>query len=199
MHRKIERFMGTSQYRELDRIDGEPMEFESKNFPGFTTLQILAEIQNMMTEIKCELEQFQGRRICMSMYNDIVCGEKGNKESCIANSRTVAGYAKRFAQGHWSFLGLGSEKKCFGSNTYKPNGEWDDVAEHMLLNFSESGHPVFLGTSALERGALKSKGGGKLSRHFCGDPQTVEVFFFALPFPLISSVFTEKWRIRATS
>ena len=34
---------------------------------------------------------------------------------------------------------------------YKPNGEWDDVAEHMLLNFSESGHPVFRGPNALER------------------------------------------------
>ena len=84
--------------------------------------------------------------------------KKGNKELRIVNSRTVAGYAKRFAQGHWSFLGLGSEKKWYGSNTYKRNGEWDDVAEHMLLNLSESGHPVFRGTSALERGALKSKG-----------------------------------------
>ena len=36
----------------------------------------------------------------------------------------------------------------------------------MLFNFSESGHPVFRGASALEQGTL----------HFCGDPQTVEVF-----------------------
>ena len=49
-------------------------------------------------------------------------------------------------------------------------GEGDDVAEHMLLNFSESGHPVFRGTSALWRGTLRSKGGGQLSTHFCGDP-----------------------------
>ena len=39
-------------------------------------LQILAEIQNMMTEIKCEPEQLPGRIIFMSMYNDIVRGEK---------------------------------------------------------------------------------------------------------------------------
>ena len=71
--------------------------------------------------------------------------------------------------GHWSFLGPGSEKKRCGSNTYQPKGEWEDVAEHMLLNFSESGPPVFRGTSALERGTLKSKGGGNLSFHFCGD------------------------------
>ena len=58
---------------------------------------------------------------------------------------------------------------------HKPNGEWDDVAEHMLLNFSESGHPIFRGTSSLERGPLKSKGGGQLSIHFSGVPHTVEV------------------------
>ena len=44
-----------------------------------------------------------------------------------------------------------------GSHTYNPNGEWDDVAEHTLLNFRESGHPVFRGTSALERGTLKKQ------------------------------------------
>ena len=56
---KIEWFMHSSQCRELDRIDGEPMEFEWEIFPGFTTLQILAEIQNMMTEIQCEPERSQ--------------------------------------------------------------------------------------------------------------------------------------------
>ena len=37
----------------------------------------------MMTEINCGLEQFPGRIIFMSMYDDIVCGEKGNKELCV--------------------------------------------------------------------------------------------------------------------
>ena len=46
---KINWFMNSRQYRESDRIDGEPMEFEWKKFPGFTALQILAEIQKMMT------------------------------------------------------------------------------------------------------------------------------------------------------
>ena len=56
-----------------------------------------------------------------------------------------------------------------------PDGDRDDVAEHMMLNFSESGHPEFRGTSALERGTLRSKGVEKLSIHFCGDPLPVEV------------------------
>ena len=44
-----------------------------------------------------------------------------------------------------------------------------------MINFSEGGHPVFRGSSALERGDLKSKGKGKLSIHFCGDDKNVEV------------------------
>ena len=44
-----------------------------------------------------------------------------------------------------------------------------------MLNFSESGHAVFRGSSAFERGDLKSKGKGKLSFHFCGNDNTAEL------------------------
>ena len=40
----------------------------------------------MMTEIQCELEQLPGRIIFLSVYNDIVWREKGNRSNCIANS-----------------------------------------------------------------------------------------------------------------
>ena len=56
---KIKWHLETRYLKDLDRIDGEPMEFEWKNFPGFTTLRILTEIQKMMAELKCEPEQFQ--------------------------------------------------------------------------------------------------------------------------------------------
>ena len=82
------------------------------------------------------------------MYNDIVWGEKENKELCIASSLNVAEYARGFAHGRWSFLGPGSETKWYGTHTYKPNGEWDNVAQIMMINFCESGHPVFRGSSA---------------------------------------------------
>ena len=55
------------------------MELEWKIFPGFTTLDILEEIQKSMTESQCEPEQFKGRIIFMSMYNDIVWGERTQK------------------------------------------------------------------------------------------------------------------------
>ena len=45
------------------------------------------------------------------------------------------------------------------------------------MTLAESGHPVFRATSPLSRGVLKSKGGGKLSIHYCADPATIETVF----------------------
>ena len=45
---KIKWYLETSNLKELDRIDGELMEFEWKDFPGFTTLGILDEIPKFM-------------------------------------------------------------------------------------------------------------------------------------------------------
>ena len=47
----------------------------------------------------------------------------------------------------------------------------------MMIRFRENGHPVFRATSPLSRGTLKSKGGGKLSIHFCADGDTIETVF----------------------
>ena len=84
---------------------------------------------------------------------------------------------RRFPEGRWSFLGLGSEKKWYSTCIDRRQGEWDRVAEVMMIKFGESGHPVFRATSPLSRGTLKSKGGGKLSIHFCADGDTIETVF----------------------
>ena len=46
-----------------------------------------------------------------------------------------------------------------------------------MLTFAESKHPVFQATSPLSRGVLKSKGGGRLSIHYCADPGPIETVF----------------------
>ena len=69
---KIRLYLETRFLKDLNRMDGEPMGFEWKNFPGFTTWGILEDIQKMMTELQCEPEQFKGRIIFMSMYNDFI-------------------------------------------------------------------------------------------------------------------------------
>ena len=47
----------------------------------------------------------------------------------------------------------------------------------MLLEFAESGCPIFSATTPLSRGQLKSKGHGKLSTHFAAYQETIETFF----------------------
>ena len=114
-----------------------------------------------MTELQCEPEQFKGRIIFMSMYIDIDWRKRGNKDICIANGLKIIEYARRFPQERWSFLGTGSEKKWWGTHHHKRDEEWDKTAEGMMLNFAESGHPVFRSTGALVKGELKSKEKGK--------------------------------------
>ena len=56
-------------------------------------------------------------------------------------------------------------------------GIWDHIADEMLLEFAESGCPIFRATTPLSRGKLKSKGHGKLSIHFTADQKTIETIF----------------------
>ena len=84
---------------------------------------------------------------------------------------------KSFPAGHWSFLGFGSETKWYSTYNERPRGEWDRVAELMMIKFGGSGHPVFRATSPLSRGTFKSKGSGKLSIYFCADGETIETVF----------------------
>ena len=47
----------------------------------------------------------------------------------------------------------------------------------MLLEFAESGHPIFRATTPLSRSILKSKRHGKLSIHFTADNPTIDTVF----------------------
>ena len=113
----------------------------------------------------------------MSMFNDISWRSKDNKKECESNAQIVSLYTKRFGAGQWSCLGPGSEKKWYSISEDSPQGEWDKIAELMMLKFGARTHPVFRSTSPLSRGVLKSKDGGKLSMHFCADEGTIETVF----------------------
>ena len=68
-------------------------------------------------------------------------------------------------------------EKWYSIKADSPQGEWVRMAEKMMLKFGESGHPVFRVTSPLSRGQLRSKGGGKLSIHYCADQETITTVF----------------------
>ena len=141
---------------------------------------LLEKIQSLMRDLQCEHEHFKDRIIFVSMYNDIVLGE-GNTERCERNSPTVAEYVRKLFRGHWSFLGPGSEKKWFGTYTDKPDGSWDEIAENMMTNFSDFGHPKFRASCAFERGEWRSEGHGKKSKHFDGSDENIELLLRTVP------------------
>ena len=92
MHGKTdwEWFKSSPEYRNFDRIDGEPMEFEWNIFPGFTTLQLSEEVKRLLLRLDETPENFTGRIIFMSMLNDFSCGSKDNEQECLANAKLVS-------------------------------------------------------------------------------------------------------------
>ena len=61
--KQIQWYSENSYFSELNRIDGQPMEFVWKILPGFFTVTILNETQRMMGELQCDPENFTGRII----------------------------------------------------------------------------------------------------------------------------------------
>ena len=164
-------------YRDYDAITGESTEFEWNIFPGFTTLQLCDKISDLLSDLGQTPETFTGRILFVSMFNDISCDRKDNKDECLANAGVVKVLARRFGIRQGSFIGPGSEKKWYSGEENSPQGAWDNIAEKMLLEFAESGHPIFRATTPLSRGQLKSKGRGKLSIHFNADQDTIDTIY----------------------
>ena len=156
---------------------GEPTEFEWNIFPGFTTLQLCVKVNDLLSRFGETPATFTGGILFLSMFNDISCDKKDNEEECVANAKVVTILARQFGIGQWSFIGPGSEKKCYSMEENSPQGIWDQIADKMLLEFAESGHPIFRATTPLSQRILKSRGHGKLSIHYCADQKTIETIF----------------------
>ena len=154
---RIEWIKSSQNYRNFDRIDGEPMEFEWNIFPRFDTLQLCDKVKDLLYRLGETPENFTGRILFMSMFNDISCGTKDNEEECLANARLVSLFARRFGKGHGSFIGPGSEKKWYSVSEDSPQGIWDKIAERMLLEFAESGCPIFRATTPVVQRSIKKQ------------------------------------------
>ena len=56
-------------------------------------------------------------------------------------------YAKKFASGHWSLFGTGSEIDVEKYAQGTLGGKWDDAPKLMISNFQLICHPKFQATS----------------------------------------------------
>ena len=71
---RIEWITTSQSYRDYDGISGEPSEFEWSMFPGFTALQLYGKVTDLLSRLRETPENFTGRILLLSMFNDIFCG-----------------------------------------------------------------------------------------------------------------------------
>ena len=83
-------FKSSQVYRNFDRIDGEPMDFEWNIFQGFNTLQPSDEVTSLLLRLGETPENFTRRIIFMSMFNDISCGSRDNEKECMSTANLVS-------------------------------------------------------------------------------------------------------------
>ena len=83
---RLECFKTFQEIINLDRIDGDPVEFEENSFPGFHTLQFSEEVKSLVFRKGETFENYHRKKFFMSMFNDIFCGTKDNEKECLANN-----------------------------------------------------------------------------------------------------------------
>ena len=95
----------------------------------------------------------------MSMFNDISCGTKDNKQLCLARARLVSLYARKSLKGQWSISLVLVPKRsaCYSMKEDSPQEIWDKLAEKMLIEFAESTCPIFRATTLVQRSTPQAK------------------------------------------
>ena len=153
------------------------MEFEWNIFPGFTTLQLSHKVQELLLRLGETPENFTGRIIFMSMFNDISWRSKDNKKECESNAQLVSLFAKRFGAGQWSFLGLGLENKWYPVSEDSPQGEWDKNCRKDDGDTSRKRTPSLPSHECLVQRSAQEQRRWKLSIHYCADLETITTVF----------------------
>ena len=162
----------SSKYKNFDRIDGEPMEFEW----SISQDSIRCSSMKKSTVYCSEYEKHQ--KISQEEFYLCRCSttfpvdQKTTKQMPNSYLRTRENLEKD--NGHSSVL---VQRKSGTLCEDSPQGVWDKIEERMLLEFAESGCPIFRATSPLYRGQLRSKGHGKLLIHYAAVLETVETIY----------------------
>ena len=146
---RVTRVRVEKSYKDYDVVSRETTEFAWN-----ITLQLCDKISDLLSSVGQTPESFTERILYMSMFNDIFCDKYDNKVECLRNANIVKTFAGRFGIGQLSFIGPSSEKKWYPSEN-SPQGAWDHIPEDMLLEFAESGHPIFHSNDSIVQGSAE--------------------------------------------
>ena len=121
---RLESLKSSPEYRALDKIDGEPMEFEWNIFPGFTTLQLVREVQELLSRMSVQPEQFKDElsscRCSTTSHGDL----KTMKKNANQGLPSFLSMRKDFHQdnGHSSYLDQKRSGILLTNTIHKENG-----------------------------------------------------------------------------
>ena len=122
-------------FRELQRLGGDPIDFEWKIFSGAKALDILHKFQADLQGKNITPEKISDRIMFMSMFNDIELERKDNEYSCALTSRQIKEYASNCKDGHWAILE--PEKKASGIKVMQSNMVANEIfVRHKWWKFS---------------------------------------------------------------
>ena len=118
----------------------------------------------------------------MSMFNDISCDNKGNEEDVWQILKSSPYLQRSLVQDNGNLLVQVTRRSDILWKRIVHKFFWGHIAEKMLLEFAESGCPIFRATTPFFQGKLTSRGHGKLSIHFNADQETIETIFRIIVF-----------------
>ena len=101
---QLQEFQPSNKFKGSCGIDGEPLEFEWRIFPGHMTLEILQEIQDELEACPARPERFEDRIVFMSMLNDIAWTKKGHSTEKCSKFRTGQEIRKKTEISAWTLV-----------------------------------------------------------------------------------------------
>ena len=169
-------------FRELQGLDGDPIDFEWKIFPGAKAFDILHKFQADLQGKNIRPEKFSDRIIFMSMFNDIELSMTLNWKGKITKILVLLPQGRSNNMPQNSTMDTGHswdpEKKASGIKDTQPNmvASGIFVRDRWWTIFENSGHPVFQGVSPLGRGILKNRN-NRETNHFNGEYGNINLLY----------------------
>ena len=133
----------SQSYRDFDGINGEPTEFEWNIFPGFDTLRLCGKVKDLLSRLGEAPEISQEEFYLCRCSTTFPVEQKTMNKNVWHTLESYLCMQGGLVQDQWSFIGPGSEKKLYSIKQDSPQGIWDNIAEKMLVDFAESGCPIF--------------------------------------------------------
>ena len=162
---QVEDLKMDSSYRDAVGLDGEPIEIEWTNSKDSRHYLFFARSRTAWSQRTSS--QKTSRNESASCQCSKTLGGKRMTRNVFRMPKKSRFTPLKFLQGHWTFLGPGSDEKwCGGSHDQK--GQWNCTSTKMGQRFKETGHPIFNSTNAFSRGNLKQRR-GRCTIHFNGD------------------------------